>query len=82
MSLGDLVTLADLRDSGLIAAPRYVPPWAQHPERVLATLAFSTAAQALRLDAFDLQRFAENEEEVMASSGMDPPPRRARPAAG
>ena len=34
-------------------------------ERVLATLAFSTAAQALRLDAFTLYRFSEHEEETM-----------------
>lgn len=68
VALGDLVTLAELRDTGLIAAPRYVPPWARHPERVLATLAFSTAAQALRLDSFDLQRFSEHEDEVMATA--------------
>ncbi len=68
VALGDLVALAALRDSGLIAGPHYVPPWARHPERVLATLAFSTAAQALRLDAFDLQRFSEHEDEVMAAA--------------
>ena len=66
VALGDLVTLASLRDTGLIAAPHYMPPWAQRPERVLATLAFSTAAQALRLDSFDLQRFSEHEEELIA----------------
>ncbi|KAF1694569.1 flavohemoglobin expression-modulating QEGLA motif protein [Pseudoxanthomonas koreensis] len=65
VALGDLVALSALRDSGLIAGPRYVPPWARHPERVLATLAFSPAAQSLRLDGFDLQRFAEAEDEVM-----------------
>ncbi len=70
MDLGDLVTLAPYRDSGLIAAPRYVPPWAQHPERVLATLAFSTAAQAMRLDTFDLQRFSAVEDELMAGAAL------------
>jgi len=68
VALGDLVTLATLRDTGLIAAPHYVPPWARHPERVLATLAFSTAAQGLRLDSFELQRFSEYEDEVMAGA--------------
>jgi uncharacterized protein (TIGR02421 family) len=68
VDLGDLVTLAPYRDSGLIAAPRYVPPWAQHPERVLATLAFSTATQAMRLDTFDLQRFSAYEDELMAAA--------------
>ncbi|UWX04224.1 DUF1704 domain-containing protein [Pseudoxanthomonas sp. NC8] len=48
VALGDLVTLARFRDTGLVAAPHYVPPWARHLERVLATLAFSTAAQSLR----------------------------------
>lgn len=70
VDLGDLVTLAPYRESGLIAAPRYVPPWAQHPERVLATLAFSTAAQAMRLDTFDLQRFSAAEDELMAGAAL------------
>ena len=52
VALGDLVALSACRDSGLVAPAHYVPPWARYPERVLATLAFSTAAQALRLDAF------------------------------
>lgn len=68
VDLGDLVTLAPYRETGLIAAPRYVPPWAQHPERVLATLAFSTAAQAMRVDTFDLQRFSAYEDELMATA--------------
>ncbi|HEY0334363.1 MAG TPA: flavohemoglobin expression-modulating QEGLA motif protein [Stenotrophomonas sp.] len=73
VALGDLVTLTDLRDSGLIAAPHYVPPWARHPERVLATLAFSTATQTLRLDSFSLQRFSEYEDEVMAGAAWCAP---------
>ena len=66
VDLGDLVTLAPYRASGLIAPPRYVPPWAQHPERVLATLAFTTATQAMRLDTFDLERFSAVEDALMA----------------
>jgi uncharacterized protein (TIGR02421 family) len=73
VALGDLVTLAGFRDTGLVAAPRYVPPWARHLERVLATLAFSTAAQSLRLDSFDLQRFSEYEDEVMAEAPWSAP---------
>lgn len=73
VALGDLVTLAASRDSGLIAAPHYVPPWARHPERVLATLAFSTAAQSLRLDTLTLQRFTEYEDEVMAEAAWSTP---------
>lgn len=73
VALGDLVTLAASRDSGLIAAPHYLPPWARHPERVLATLAFSTAAQSLRLDTLTLQRFTEYEDEVMAEAAWSAP---------
>ena len=73
VALGDLVTLAASRDSGLIAAPHYVPPWARHPERVLATLDFSTAAQSLRLDTLTLQRFTEYEDEVMAEAAWSAP---------
>lgn len=73
VSLGDLVTLASYRDSGLIAPPRYVPPWARHLERVLATLAFSTAAQSLRLDSFDLQRFTEYEDELLQGAAWSAP---------
>jgi len=73
VALGDLVTLATYRDTGLIAAPRYVPPWARHPERVLATLAFTTASQSLRLDSFQLQRFSEYEDEVMAGAAWSTP---------
>lgn len=69
VALGDLVPLSPFRDSGLIAAPHYVPPWARHLERVLATLAFSTAAQSLQLETFDLDRFAEYEDEVLAGAG-------------
>jgi len=68
VTLGDLITLAAYRASGLVAAPHYVPPWARHPERVLATLAFSTAAQGLRLDSFELERFAAYEDEVIAGT--------------
>lgn len=68
VALGDLMPLTPFRDMGLIAPARYVPPWARHLERVLATLAFSTAAQALRLDSFELRRFSEYEDEVMAEA--------------
>ena len=73
VALGDLVPLSSYRDTGLVAAPRYVPPWARHLERVLATLAFSTAAQSLRLDSFNLQRFSEHEDEVMADAAWCSP---------
>lgn len=70
LTTADVIELAPYRDSGLIAPPLYVPPWARDPQRVLATMAFSTAAQRLRLDRLDLQRFVEFEDELIAESGI------------
>ena len=70
LTTADVVTLAPFRDSGLIAQSRYVPPWARDPQRVLALMAFSAAAQRLRLDQFDLQRFVDYEDEVIAEAGF------------
>jgi hypothetical protein len=70
LTTGDVVALSPFRDSGLIAPPRYVPPWARAPERVLAILAFSAATQGLHLDTFDLQRFVDYENETIVESGI------------
>ena len=69
VTTADAVTLAPFRESGLIAPSRYLPPWARDPQRVLATMAFSAAAQRLRLDKVDLQRFVDYEDELIAESG-------------
>ncbi|MBO9718266.1 MAG: hypothetical protein J7507_16060, partial [Pseudoxanthomonas sp.] len=55
------------------ARPGASSPWARHLERVLATLAFSTAAQSLRLDSFDLQRFTEYEDELLQGAAWSAP---------
>ncbi|GAA5067053.1 flavohemoglobin expression-modulating QEGLA motif protein [Lysobacter panacisoli] len=70
LTTADVIELAPYRDSGLIAPPLYVPPWARDPQRVLATMAFSTAAQRLRLDRLDLQRFVAFEDEMIEESGI------------
>ena len=70
LTTADVITLAPFRDSGLIAPSIYVPPWARDPQRVLSTMAFSAAAQRLRLDQLDLQRFVDYEDEVIAESGI------------
>lgn len=70
LTTADAITLAPYRESGLIAAPVYVPPWARDPQRVLAIMAFSAAAQRLRLDRLDLARFVDYEDEVIAESGI------------
>jgi uncharacterized protein (TIGR02421 family) len=70
LTTADVITLAPFRDSGLIASPVYMPPWARDPQRVLSIMAFSAAAQRLRLDQFDLQRFVDFEDEVIAECGI------------
>ena len=70
VTTADVITLAPFRDSGLISPSRYVPPWARDPQRVLSTMAFSAAAQRLRLDNGDLQRFVDYEDEVIGESGI------------
>lgn len=70
LTTADVITLAPYRESGLIAPSRYIPPWARDPQRVLATMAYSAAARRLRMDTFDLQRFVEYEDEVIADSGF------------
>src|SRR5262245_25926185 len=70
LTTADVITLAPFRESGLIAPSRYVPPWARDVQRLLATMAFSAATQRLRLDRFDLQRFVDYEDEVIAEAGI------------
>jgi uncharacterized protein (TIGR02421 family) len=70
VNASDVITLSPFRDSGLIAPPRYVPPWARAPERVMATVAFAAATKRYRLDTFELDRFVEYEDERIAESGI------------
>ena len=70
VNTADVITLTPFLQSGLIVGPRYVAPWAQSPERVLATMAFSAATEKFRLDTFKLDRFVEYENERIAESGI------------
>jgi uncharacterized protein (TIGR02421 family) len=70
VTTADIITLSPLRESGLIAPPRYVPPWARAPERVLAIMAFGSGVQKFRLDTFELDRFVAYEDEQIAESGI------------
>jgi uncharacterized protein (TIGR02421 family) len=70
ITVSDAITLWPLLESGLIAPPVYVPPWARDPQRVLSIMAFSAATQRLRLDTFDLARFVDVENEMIAESGL------------
>jgi uncharacterized protein (TIGR02421 family) len=71
ITTGDAIVLSPFRESGLIAPPVYVPPWAREPQRVLSLMAFSAAVQQFRLDRIELQRFADYEDEVIAEAGED-----------
>jgi uncharacterized protein (TIGR02421 family) len=70
LTTSDVITLAPFRESGLIARSTYLPPWARDPQRVLSVMAFSAAAQRLRLDTLDLQRFVDFEDELIEESGI------------
>jgi uncharacterized protein (TIGR02421 family) len=71
VNVSDVLELAPFLDNGLIAPARHLPPWARDPQRVLSLLAFSAAAQRLRLEGVDLQRFVDYEDEVIAGAGLD-----------
>jgi uncharacterized protein (TIGR02421 family) len=66
LTTADVITLAPFRETGLVVSSVYMPPWARDPQRVLSTMAFSAAAQRLRLDQLDLQRFVDYEDELIA----------------
>jgi len=68
VTMADTVTLAPYFETGFIAYPRYVPPWAQDLRRLLAVLAFFELASKIRLDTLTLQRFVDYENEVLAES--------------
>lgn len=70
LTTADVIMLAPFRESGLIASPVYMPPWARDPQRVLSIMAFSAAVQRLRLDRLDLERFVDFEDEVIAECGI------------
>ncbi|HEY6986516.1 MAG TPA: flavohemoglobin expression-modulating QEGLA motif protein [Rhodanobacteraceae bacterium] len=70
LTTADVIMLAPYRDVGLVVPPVYLPPWARDPQRVLSIMAFSAAVQHLRLDRFDLQRFVDFEDEVIAECGI------------
>jgi uncharacterized protein (TIGR02421 family) len=70
VNTADVITLTPFLETGLIVGPLYVAPWAQSPERVLATMAFSAATEKFRLDTFSLDRFVEYENERIAESGI------------
>lgn len=70
LTVADTVVLEPYRNNGLIVPPRYLPPWARDPQRVLSIMAFSTVVQRLRLDRLTVQDFVDSENEVVEASGF------------
>ncbi len=50
MTLDDAQALAPLFESGVLAPPRWLPPWLQRANRLAGTLAFSLFANRIRMD--------------------------------
>jgi uncharacterized protein (TIGR02421 family) len=69
VTTGDVIALEPYLRSGLVAPATYVPPWARQPHRILSLMAYSAGAQRFRSDTFNLDRFAEFEDEVIAEAG-------------
>ncbi|MFV8754902.1 tyrosine/phenylalanine carboxypeptidase domain-containing protein [Nannocystaceae bacterium ST9] len=57
LALSDLLDLAPCFESGEVAEPTYLPPWAEDLDRLAAYLAFSTVINRINLNAIDLDEF-------------------------
>jgi uncharacterized protein (TIGR02421 family) len=57
LALSDLLDLAPCFESGEVAEPAYLPPWAQDLDRLAAYLAFSSVINRINLHAIDLDEF-------------------------
>jgi len=56
MTLRDVTTLDPLFDSGVLAAPRWMPPWVSRANGLAGTLAFSLFANRIRMDQLTEKR--------------------------
>lgn len=68
IDLADLDAMKMLRDEGLLAEPRFLPPWATDLRYLLSYLAYSTF-----LNEIDLKEVAARYESLMAKPGAPPP---------
>ena len=55
MTLEDVFDLSPAFESGAIAPPRYLPPWAKRANGLAGILAFSLFANTIRLDKVDIE---------------------------
>jgi len=56
LALDDVFELDEAFETGAIAAPHYLPPWARRANGLAGVLAFSLFANTIRLDRVDIER--------------------------
>ena len=71
LTIGDVIELSPFFESGWLAPPRYVPPWAQDIRRLAANLAYSAFAARIDLSSLRLEDIAEDRwrEDERAAEG-------------
>jgi uncharacterized protein (TIGR02421 family) len=62
LTAGDAVTLAPLFESGLLAGPTYVPPWARDLRTLASAMAYSAFMTRVDLSGVTLESFASGED--------------------
>ena len=75
MTLEDVFDLSPAFESGAIAPPRYLPPWAKRANGLAGILAFSLFANTIRLDKVDI----ESRDAIPALFGGGGSPAREEP---
>ena len=65
LTLGDVLELEELFETGTLLAPRYLPPWAVGFQRLAANLSYSLFSARIHLDTVELDRFLVLEEQLI-----------------
>jgi uncharacterized protein (TIGR02421 family) len=68
VTIGDVVVLAPLAESGLVAPPRYIPTWAADLRRLTALLTYSTFQTYVDLEHIDLEAAVRMDLQAMEGS--------------
>jgi uncharacterized protein (TIGR02421 family) len=68
MTLGDVIELEELFESGVLIPARYLPPWAVGFQRLAANLSYSLFSARIQLDTVELERFLTLEETALPST--------------
>jgi hypothetical protein len=68
MTLGDVIELEELFESGVLIPARYLPPWAVGFQRLAANLSYSLFSARIQLATVELDRFLSLEESSLPST--------------